>query len=55
MFLWLVIGFQITGRDEGSLKCLKDIKLCRIDNAKGFKIDFYFGINSVFKNYVVRI
>ena len=55
MFFLLVIGFQITGSDEGSLKYLKDIKWCRIDNPKGFKIDFYFDINPFFKNFVVRI
>ena len=55
MFLWLVIGFQITDPDEGALKYLKDIKWCRIDNLKGFKIDFYFGINPFFKNFVLRI
>jgi hypothetical protein len=54
MFLWLVIGFQITDRDEGALKYLKDIKWCRIDNPKGFKIDFYFDTNPFFKNSVVR-
>ena len=55
MFVWLVIGFQITDYDEGALKYLKDIKWCRIYNPKGFKIDFYFDINPFFKNYVVRI
>ena len=55
MFLFLVIGFQIIGHDEGALKYLKDIKWCRIDNLKGFKIGFYFGINPFFKNFVVRI
>ena len=55
MFLWLVIGFQITYRGEGALKYLKDIKWCRIYNPKGFKIDFYFDINPFFNNSVVII
>ena len=55
MFLWLVIGFQITDPDEGALKYLKDIKWCRIYNPKGFKIDFYFDINHFFNNSVVII
>ena len=53
--MWFVIGFQITGRDEGALKYLKDIKWCRIDNPKGFKIDFYFDINPLFQKSMVRI
>lgn len=48
-----VLSVQITDRDEGALKYLKDIKWCRIDNPKGFKIDFYFDPNPFFKNSVL--
>lgn len=48
-----VLSVQITDRDEGALKYLKDIKWCRIDNPKGFKIDFYFETNPFFKNSVL--
>lgn len=49
----LVALFQITERDEGALKYLKDIKWCRIDNPKGFKLEFYFETNPFFKNSVL--
>ena len=49
MFLWLVIGFHVTNPEEGALKYLKDIKWCRIDNPKGFKIDFYFDTNPILR------
>lgn len=48
-----VLSVQITDRDEGALKYLKDIKWSRIDNPKGFKIDFYFDANPFFKNSVL--
>eukprot|EP00252_Welwitschia_mirabilis_P018730 TRINITY_DN417_c0_g2_i1.p1 TRINITY_DN417_c0_g2~~TRINITY_DN417_c0_g2_i1.p1 ORF type:complete len:384 (-),score=143.86 TRINITY_DN417_c0_g2_i1:314-1465(-) len=48
-----VIAEQITERDEGALKYLRDIKWSRIDNPKGFKIDFYFDTNHYFKNEVL--
>lgn len=48
-----VLSAQITERDEAALKYLKDIKWCRIDNPKGFKIDFYFDPNPFFKNSVL--
>ncbi|KAG4384838.1 hypothetical protein GLYMA_13G349200v4 [Glycine max] len=44
---------EITERDEGALKYLKDIKWCRIDDPKGFKLDFYFDSNPYFKNSVL--
>ncbi|KAH1145145.1 hypothetical protein GYH30_041122 [Glycine max] len=44
---------EITERDEGSLKYLKDIKWCRIDDPKGFKLEFYFDSNPYFKNSVL--
>ncbi|TKY48270.1 Nucleosome assembly protein [Spatholobus suberectus] len=44
---------EITERDEGALKFLKDIKWCRIDDPKGFKLEFYFDSNPYFKNSVL--
>lgn len=48
-----VIVEEISERDEGALKYLKDIKWCRIDNPKGFKIEFVFDTNPYFKNTVL--
>ncbi|KAA8523261.1 hypothetical protein F0562_009684 [Nyssa sinensis] len=45
-----VLSEEISERDEGALKFLKDIKWCRIDNPKGFKLEFYFDTNPYFKN-----
>lgn len=44
---------QITERDEEALKYLKDIKWCRLDNPKGFKLEFFFDTNPFFKNSVL--
>lgn len=44
---------QIQERDEAALKFLKDIKWFRIDNPKGFKLEFYFDANPFFKNTVL--
>ncbi|KAK7402260.1 hypothetical protein VNO78_14382 [Psophocarpus tetragonolobus] len=44
---------EITERDEGAIKYLKDIKWCRIDDPKGFKLEFYFDSNPYFKNSVL--
>ena len=44
---------QISERDEDALKSLKDIKWCRIDDPKGFKLDFFFDTNPYFKNSVL--
>lgn len=49
VFVWN----QISERDEGALKYLKDIKWCRIDNPKGFKLEFFFETNPFFKNTVL--
>ncbi|RZS03921.1 hypothetical protein BHM03_00034175 [Ensete ventricosum] len=46
----LISGTHIQERDAGALKFLKDIKLCRTDNLKGFKLDFFFDVNPYFKN-----
>lgn len=47
------MSFQISERDEEALKYLRDIKWCRIDNPKGFKLDFFFDTNPFFKNSVL--
>ncbi|PIN22972.1 Nucleosome assembly protein NAP-1 [Handroanthus impetiginosus] len=48
-----VLAEEISERDEGALKFLKDIKWSRIDNPKGFKLEFYFDANPFFKNSVL--
>ncbi|KAF3793299.1 Nucleosome assembly protein 1 [Nymphaea thermarum] len=48
-----VLAEEISERDEGALKYLKDIKWARIDNPKGFKLDFFFDTNPYFKNSVL--
>lgn len=44
---------QITKRDEGPLKFLFDVKWSKVDNPKGFRLDFYFDTNPFFKNSVL--
>lgn len=44
---------QISERDEEALKYIKDIKWCRIDDPKGFKLEFFFDTNPFFKNSVL--
>ncbi|XP_055801376.1 nucleosome assembly protein 1;1 [Solanum dulcamara] len=48
-----VLAEEISERDEGALKFLKDIKWARIDNPKGFKLEFFFDTNPYFKNTVL--
>uniref|UniRef100_A0A5B6YZG2 Uncharacterized protein n=1 Tax=Davidia involucrata TaxID=16924 RepID=A0A5B6YZG2_DAVIN len=48
-----VLTEEISERDEEALKYLKDIKWCRIDNPKGFKLEFFFNANPFFKNSVL--
>ncbi|GLU10060.1 hypothetical protein SLE2022_268880 [Rubroshorea leprosula] len=48
-----VLTEEITERDEGALKYLKDIKWCRIEEPKGFKLDFFFDANPYFKNSIL--
>lgn len=48
-----VLSEEISERDEGALKYLKDIKWCRIDDPKGFKLEFFFDANPYFKNSVL--
>ncbi|XP_030967748.1 nucleosome assembly protein 1;4-like [Quercus lobata] len=48
-----ILAGEITERDEEALKFLKDIKWCRIDDPKGFKLEFFFDTNPFFKNSVL--
>ncbi|XWS26682.1 hypothetical protein CRYUN_Cryun26dG0051300 [Craigia yunnanensis] len=48
-----VLSDEINERDEGALKYLKDIKWYRIEEPKGFKLEFYFDTNTYFKNAVL--
>lgn len=48
-----VLADKIQECDEEVLKFLKDIRWCRTDNPKGFKLDFYFEPNLFFKNLVL--
>nr|CAD27458.1 nucleosome assembly protein 1-like protein 1 [Oryza sativa] len=48
-----VLSEEIQERDEPALKYLKDIKWARIDDPKGFKLDFFFDTNPFFKNSVL--
>ncbi|KAK6914743.1 Nucleosome assembly protein (NAP) [Dillenia turbinata] len=48
-----VLAEEISERDEGALKYLKDIKWCRIDDPKGFKLEFFFDPNPYFENTVL--
>ncbi|KAJ8766908.1 hypothetical protein K2173_011726 [Erythroxylum novogranatense] len=48
-----VLADEITERDEAALKHLKDIKWCRIEEPKGFKLEFFFETNPFFTNTVL--
>ncbi|XP_057968032.1 nucleosome assembly protein 1;2-like isoform X2 [Malania oleifera] len=48
-----VLAEEISERDEGALKYLKDIKWFRIDDPKGFKLEFCFETNPYFKNSIL--
>ncbi|CAM8890253.1 unnamed protein product [Rhodiola kirilowii] len=48
-----VLAEEITERDEGALKYLKDIKWYRVDEPKGFKLEFHFDTNPYFKNSIL--
>ncbi|GAB2225530.1 hypothetical protein Droror1_Dr00006326 [Drosera rotundifolia] len=48
-----ILAEEITERDEGALKYLKDIRWSRIDEPKGFKLEFFFNPNPYFKNTVL--
>ncbi|KAL5569959.1 hypothetical protein UlMin_026534 [Ulmus minor] len=48
-----VLADEISESDEAALKYLKDIKWCKIDNPKGFKLEFFFDTNAFFKNTIL--
>ncbi|KAL0354538.1 UNVERIFIED_CONTAM: Nucleosome assembly protein 1 [Sesamum radiatum] len=48
-----ILSEEISERDEEALKYLKDIKWCKIDDPKGFKLEFFFDTNPFFKNSVL--
>ncbi|KAK7303966.1 hypothetical protein RJT34_14916 [Clitoria ternatea] len=48
-----VLAEEISERDEGALKFVKDIKWSRIENPKGFKLEFFFDTNPYFSNSVL--
>ncbi|XP_076881208.1 nucleosome assembly protein 1;4-like isoform X1 [Bidens hawaiensis] len=48
-----ILADEITERDEDALKYLKDIKWCRVDEPKGFKLEFFFDTNPYFTNSVL--
>nr|GMD97354.1 nucleosome assembly protein 1;4 isoform X3 [Ipomoea batatas] len=48
-----ILAEEISDRDEEALKYLKDIKWCRVDDPKGFKLEFFFDTNPFFKNTIL--
>ncbi|KAJ4893551.1 Nucleosome assembly protein 1 [Raphanus sativus] len=49
-----MLANEITERDEGALKYLKDIRCCRVENSsRNFKLEFLFDPNPYFKNSVL--
>ncbi|CAL5045980.1 unnamed protein product [Urochloa decumbens] len=48
-----VLSEEIQERDEPALKYLKDIKWSRIEDPKGFKLEFFFDTNPFFKNSIL--
>ncbi|GJR65746.1 nucleosome assembly protein 1,4 [Tanacetum coccineum] len=48
-----IMAEVITERDEAALKYLKDIKWCRMDDPKGFKLEFFFDTHPFFTNSVL--
>ncbi|XP_059274888.1 nucleosome assembly protein 1;2-like [Lycium ferocissimum] len=48
-----ILAKEITERDEDALQYLKDVKWSRLDDAKGFKIEFFFDTNPYFSNSVL--
>ncbi|KAI4355451.1 hypothetical protein L6164_004226 [Bauhinia variegata] len=48
-----ILAEEITERDEEALKYITDIKWCRVDNPRGFKLEFFFDSNPYFKNTVL--
>ncbi|XP_047317010.1 nucleosome assembly protein 1;4-like [Impatiens glandulifera] len=48
-----VLSEEISERDEEALKYIKDIKWLKLDDPKGFKLEFFFDTNPFFKNSVL--
>ncbi|CAH2053781.1 unnamed protein product, partial [Thlaspi arvense] len=49
-----MLANEITERDEGALKYLKDIRCCKVENnSRNFKLEFLFDPNPYFKNSVL--
>ncbi|RCV20672.1 hypothetical protein SEVIR_4G072900v4 [Setaria viridis] len=48
-----ILSEEIQERDEAALKYLKDIKWSRIEDPKGFKLEFFFDTNPFFKNSIL--
>ncbi|KAH7287257.1 hypothetical protein KP509_32G047400 [Ceratopteris richardii] len=48
-----ILSDEITKRDEGPLKYLKDIRSFNLEGERGFKLEFYFAENPYFKNTVL--
>jgi nucleosome assembly protein 1-like 1 len=48
-----IVSEEVTERDEGALKFLKDIKWLRLEDPKGFKLEFHFDPNPYFQNSIL--
>ncbi|XP_076943918.1 nucleosome assembly protein 1;2-like [Bidens hawaiensis] len=48
-----ILAEEITERYEDALNYLKDIKWCRINEPKGFKLEFFFNTNPYFENSIL--
>ncbi|KAH0642332.1 hypothetical protein KY290_033926 [Solanum tuberosum] len=48
-----IIAKEITEKDEDALQYLKDVKWNRLDDAEGFKLEFFFDTNPYFNNNVL--
>lgn len=48
-----ILAKEITELDEDALQYLKDVKWSRLDDAKGFKLEFFFDTNPYFSNVVL--
>ncbi|KAF6139622.1 hypothetical protein GIB67_033626 [Kingdonia uniflora] len=48
-----VLSDIVLERDEEALKYLKDIKWCRMDEPKCFKLEFFFNTNPYFKSSIL--
>ena len=46
---------EISEQDESALKYLKVVKWCRINDPKGFKLEFFFDTNPYLGNSVLTI